>query len=86
MGSVGVLYDSQFSYFLGWFVKGLWVNRRSEVEGRPGAPNLSVTAGASVWCPCIGPLHLRTGLRTDMAKLRPSFEHVGWELQLEARF
>jgi hypothetical protein len=86
MGSIGLVYDSRFSYFLGWFIKGLWVNRREEVEARPGAARLSATAGLSVWCPCARPLHLRTGLRTDLAKLRPSLDHIGWDVQLEARF
>jgi hypothetical protein len=85
--SVGVslLYDRQFVYFYGLFLKAQWVNNRSAVEGRSGASDFAWTFGGSIWLPILRRMHFRPGFRFDTEDLRPLLDRTVFELQVEFR-
>ncbi len=83
--ALSVLYDRQFVYFYGLFLKAQWVNDRSRVEGGSGASDFAWTFGASLWCPCLRRIHVRPGLRFDTHDLKPLLDRTVFELQLEFR-
>jgi hypothetical protein len=83
--ALSLLYDRQFVYFYGLFLKAQWVDDRSRVEGGSGASEFAWTFGASLWCPCLRRLHVRPGLRFDTDDLKPLLDRTVFELQLEYR-
>ncbi len=82
---LGFLYDRQFVYFYGLFLKGHWVNNRSAVEAGSGASDFTWTLGASLWLPFLSQVHLRPGLRFDTDGIRPLLDRTVWDLQVELR-
>jgi hypothetical protein len=89
--SVSVMYDRQFSYFWGWFVRAQYVFGRKQAQDPAAGSDFTISAGPSFWAPSLFGvrfvrwLHLRPGLRVDTDAFRPDFGRVGWELQLEYR-
>jgi hypothetical protein len=83
--AVSVLYDRQFVYFYGLFLKAQWAHDRSEVEGGSGASDFAWTFGGSIWLPFLRRVHLRPGLRFDTDDLKPLLDRTVFELQLEYR-
>lgn len=82
---LGVLYDRQFAYFYGLYLKAHWANNRSAAEAGSGASDFAWSFGASLWAPFMQTLHLRAGLRFDTDGIRPLFDRTVWDLQLEFR-
>jgi hypothetical protein len=88
---VGLMYDRRFTYFWGWYVRGLYVFHRKEAEDPPVGSDFTWTAGPSLWLPkllhmrFVRFLHFRPGLRFDTQWVRPTFRRVTWEFQLEYR-
>ncbi len=82
---MGLLYDRQFAYFYGLYLKGHWANNRSDAEAGSGASDFTWTFGASIWFPFAPRLHLRPGIRFDTDDLRPLLERTVWDLQFEWR-
>jgi hypothetical protein len=85
--AVSLLYDRQFVYFYGLFLKAQWAPDRSEVEGGSGASDFAWTFGASLWAPIgfLKRIHVRPGLRFDTDDLKPLLERSVFELQIEYR-
>jgi hypothetical protein len=85
--AVSVLYDRQFVYFYGLFLKAQWAHDRSRVEGGSGASNFAWTFGASLWTPMgfLKRVHVRPGFRFDTEDLRPLLDRTVFELQVEYR-
>ncbi len=83
--ALSVLYDRQFVYFYGLYLKAHWANRRSDVEGGSGASDFTWTFGASLWFPFLKRVHLRPGFRFDTEDLRPLLDRTAWEVQIEYR-
>jgi hypothetical protein len=83
--ALSLLYDRQFVYFYGLFLKAQWVDDRSRVEGGSGASDFAWTFGASLWAPPLKRLHVRPGLRFDTHDLKPLLDRTVFELQVEYR-
>jgi hypothetical protein len=85
--AVSLLYDRQFVYFYGLFLKAQWAHNRSEVEGGSGASDFAWTFGASLWAPVsfLKRIHVRPGLRFDTDDLKPLLDRTVFELQIEYR-
>jgi hypothetical protein len=89
--ALGLMYDRRFTYFWGWYVKGLYVFHRREAEFPSQGSDFTISAGPSLWVPQLFGmkffrlLHFRPGLRFDTQWVRPTFRNISWDFQLELR-
>lgn len=85
--AVSLLYDRQFVYFYGLFLKAQWAHDRSRVEGGSEASDFSWTFGASLWAPVafLKRVHVRPGFRFDTEDLKPLLDRTVFEVQVEYR-